>query len=289
MKKMLLATLALLSLGSVALAQDGQVTPNCPQCVTWNAPQKPFRIYGNTWYVGVGLSSILITGGQGDILIDGDLNETAPLIAEHIQSLGFKLSDVKVILNSHAHYDHAGGLSQLQHLTGARVMASPWSAGVLRSGKNPPDDPQYGALQPIAPVANVSELHDGEVVQLGPLALTAHFTPGHTPGGTTWTWQSCDGGKCLNMVYVDSQTAVSAKGYRYADHPALLQGFAKNQALIASLPCDVLLAPHPEFSPLLKNMREGGSFAPDANACRKFAEDARAGVEKRLADEKAGK
>jgi metallo-beta-lactamase class B len=289
MLRTLLPFLAPLLLASAALAQDGQATPNCRQCATWNAPQKPFRIYGNTWYVGVGLSSILITGDQGDILIDGDLNESAPLIAEHIQALGFKLSDVKVILNSHAHYDHAGGLSQLQRLTGAKMLASPWSAGVLRTGKNPPDDPQYGALQPIAPVANVGELHDGEVVKVGPLALTAHFTPGHTPGGTSWSWSSCENGKCLNIVYADSQTAVSADGYRYTAHPELLQGFTRNQALFASLPCDVLLTPHPEFSPMLKGMLKGESLKLDANACRSFADTARVGVEQRVADEKAGK
>ena len=288
MRRILLALLPLL-LASAASAQNGEPTPNCPQCAKWNGPQKPFRVYGDTYYVGVGLSSILITSPGGDILIDGDLNESAPVIVDHIQALGFKLSDVKVILNSHAHYDHAGGLSQLQRLTGARMLASPWSAGVLRSGKNPSDDPQYGALAAIAPVANISELKDGEVVRVGSLALTAHFTPGHTPGGTSWAWTSCESGKCLNMVYADSQTAVSAKGYRYTDHPDVVQNFAKSQALIASLPCDVLLAPHPEFSPQLQPMLKGAPLAPDSNACRKFAEDARAGVEKRVADEKAGK
>lgn len=285
-----LAPLALVSAGvySNAAAQNGEPTPDCKMCGTWNAPQKPFRIYGNTYYVGVSLGAVLITSAQGAILIDGALNESAPLIADHIQALGFKLSDVKVILNSHAHYDHAGGLSQLQRLTGARMLASPWSAGVLKSGHNPADDPQFGALAPIAPVANVSELQDGEVVRVGPLSLTAHFTPGHTPGGTSWSWESCEGGKCLAMVYADNQTAVSAKGYRYSDHPDVLQTFTKSHAVIAGLPCDVQLAPHPEFSLQLAAMLKGSALTPDANACHVFADAARAGVAKRLADEKAG-
>jgi metallo-beta-lactamase class B len=288
MKQKFLLALAPLLLASTASAQNGEPT-DCKLCSQWNTDHKPFRIYGNTFYVGLGLGSVLITSDQGHVLIDGALNESAPLIAAHIRALGFKLSDVKVILNSHAHYDHAGGLSQLQRLTGARMLASPWSAGVLKSGHNPADDPQFGALSNIAPVANVSELKDGEVVKVGPLALTAHFTPGHTPGGTSWTWEACENGKCLNMVYADSQTAVSALGYRYTDHPEVVGNFTKNQALFASLACDVLLAPHPEFSPQLDAMLKGGALAPDAKACRTFASAAKAGVEKRLADEKPGK
>ena len=288
MKKRFLLALAPLLLASGAVAQNGEPT-GCKLCSQWNSDHKPFRITGNTYYVGVGLGSVLITSDQGHILIDGALNESAPLIARHIQALGFKLSDVKVILNSHAHYDHAGGLAQLQRLTGARMLASPWSAGVLKSGHNPSDDPQFGALSNIAPVANISELKDGEVVKVGPLSLTAHFTPGHTPGGTSWTWASCEKGKCLNMVYADSQTAVSAPGYRYSDHPDVVANFTKNQAWFAGVPCDVLLSPHPEFSPQLDAMLKGGALNPDAAACRTFASAAKAGVEKQLADEKAGK
>src|SRR5262249_11540441 len=159
-----------------------------------------FRVYGNTYYVGVrGLSSILITSGGGHVLIDGDLQESVPKIAASIRELGFRIEDVKLILNSHVHSDHAGGIAELQRLSGATVAASPSSAKVLREGHSGPDDPQYGTISGIPPVASVKVVRDGEKLQVGPLELTAHLTPGHTPGGTTWTWKSCENGWCLNM------------------------------------------------------------------------------------------
>ncbi len=148
-------------------------------------PQQAFRIYGNTYYVGThGLSSVLITSGTGHVLIDGALPESAPLIAANIRSLGFRIEDVKLILNSHAHFDHAGGIAELQRLSGARVAASQWTADVMRKGEVPRDDPQFGALRPIARVARVETLKDNETLNAGAVSVTAHLTPGHTPGGT---------------------------------------------------------------------------------------------------------
>jgi metallo-beta-lactamase class B len=184
----------------------------CSHCVEWNTPQHPFRIYGSTYYVGPhGLSSILITSDQGHVLIDGALRESAQQIAANIRTLGFRVEDVKLIVNSHAHYDHGGGIGELQRLSGARVAASPWTAAVMKTGKAGRDDPQYGVLFPIPPIARVQKLQDGQTLHVGPLALTAHFTPGHTPGGTSWTWQSCENNRCLNVVYADSMNAVSAE------------------------------------------------------------------------------
>src|ERR1051326_432552 len=112
----------------IAFAQTE--TPQCSSCAAWNAPQTPFRIYGNTYYVGPhGLSSILITSDSGHILIDGGLAESAQQIAAHIRELGFRVEDVKLIVNSHVHFDHGGGISELQRLSGAKVAASPWSVG----------------------------------------------------------------------------------------------------------------------------------------------------------------
>lgn len=156
-------------------------------------PQQAFRIYGNTYYVGThGLSSVLIASEGGHVLIDGALPESAPLIAANIRSLGFRIQDVKLILNSHAHFDHAGGIAELQRLSGARVAASRWTADVMKKGEVPRDDPQFGALRPIARVARVETFEDGETLRAGSLAVTAHLTPGHTPGGTSWTWRSCE-------------------------------------------------------------------------------------------------
>lgn len=269
----------LLALG-VALAlplaaQTPRPRPPCPNCAAWNAPQAPFRVYGNTWYVGPqGLSSILITSPAGDILIDGALPESAPQIAAHIRALGFRLRDIKLILNSHVHYDHAGGIAALQQWSGARVAASPWSAAVLRSGRPAADDPQHDILPPMAPVDNVEEIHDGQVLRVGALALTAHLTPGHTPGGTSWTWRACQEGRCLHVVYADSLTAVSAPGYQFRRHPDLLAGFQRSFAWLRSVPCDILLTPHlgphPQRQP---------------QACRKLADTGEQQLRQRLAAE----
>ena len=191
---------------------DLPVTPNCSSCAEWNTPQASFRIFGNSYYVGPrGLGSILITSDAGHVLIDGGLMESARIIAANIRTLGFLVEDIKLIINSHVHFDHAGGIAELQRLSGAAVAASPASATVLERGKVGPDDPQSGALAEIAPVGRVRRIADGETLRLGSVAVTAHFTPGHTPGGTSWSWEACEERRCLRIVYADSQTPVGRR------------------------------------------------------------------------------
>jgi metallo-beta-lactamase class B len=154
---------------------QGQKATSCANCITLNKPQPPFRIFGSTYYVGThGLSSILLTSPAGHVLIDGDLPESAGLIAGNIQLLGFRIEDVKLIVNSHVHFDHAGGIADLQRRSGARVVASNWSADVLRKGGVGKGDPQYGTLQPIAAVKNVSTFRDGESLHVGDITITPH-------------------------------------------------------------------------------------------------------------------
>jgi metallo-beta-lactamase class B len=287
----------LLALLATSTAVSAETTPSCTHCAEWNVSQEPFRIYGNTYYVGVhGLSSILITSPQGLVLIDGDLAESAPKIVANIRTLGFRIKDVKLILNTHVHYDHAGGIAELHRLSGASVAASKYTARVLETGHLGPDDPQYGSLTPIHPVAHVRVIKDGETLHVGPLALTAHFTPGHTPGGTTWTWQSCDQDHCLNMVYADSLSAVSADNFRFSSnttYPHVIQDFEKSFATLSALPCDILLTPHPEVSDLwgrLARRDKGGdpNAFVDPTACRRLADTSRANLEKRVASEGGG-
>jgi metallo-beta-lactamase class B len=294
LRSTLSATFLLLLL-SPSSASPQQPTPSCGQCAIWSIPQTPFKVYGNTYYVGThGLSSILIDSGAGLVLIDGTLELSASQITASIRTLGFRIQDVKLILNSHAHYDHAGGIAELQRLSGATVVASKWSAPVLSKGDVAPDDPQYGQLQPIPPVAHVRTLRDGELLQLGNLTLTPHSTPGHTPGGTSWTWQSCEGGHCLNMVYMDSISAVSADGFKYTQRPGLsqMQDFEQSLTFLETTPCDILLTPHPENSVLwdrLDKRNQGITPDPiiDPSGCKKFATTARAAVQKRVATETA--
>jgi metallo-beta-lactamase class B len=260
-----------------------------------NAPQPPFKIYGNTYYVGThGVAAMLIASDNDLVLIDGDLAESVPQIESNIRALGFRIKDVKLIFNSHVHCDHAGGIAALQRMSGAQVKASPSSAAVLRSGGAGRDDPQYDTEAPIAPVTNVSTLTDGETLTFGATAVTAHFTPGHTPGGTSWTWVSCEKQRCLHIVYADSLNAVSSPGFRFTDsrtYPHALADFEKSFATLGPLPCDILVSVHPEQSDLwtrLDARAHGNADALfDTGACRRYVESARANLAKRIAQEKA--
>lgn len=299
-----LASLALLSVLALPVPLSGQVgdsvragysSEDCPSCAAWNAPRPPLRVYGNTYYVGTeGLSAVLVTSGEGHILIDGGLPESAPLIVENIRRLGFRIEDVKLILNSHAHFDHAGGIGELQRVSGASVAASPWSVPVLERGASGPDDPQYGVLLPFPPARDVRPIADGETLRVGPLALTAHFTPGHTPGGTSWSWRSCEAGRCLDLVYADSQTPVSADGFQFtksAAYPTAIEDFERGFAVLERLPCDVLLTPHPGASGLWDRVaaRDQGAAGAlvDPGACKRYVATARRQLTRRIQAETA--
>jgi len=264
----------------------------------WNGEQKPARLYADTYYVGVaGLSSVLIKTDRGLILLDGDLVQSVPLIESHIRSLGFRVEDIKYILNSHTHYDHAGGIAALQRDSGAQVLASPSSAAALRQRFAVADDPQAGytdsAKFPKVRVAH--EIHDGEKITLGSTTVTAHFTPGHTPGGTTWTWNSCERAKCLHMVYADSLNAVSAPGFHFtadATHPDLTAQFRKSIQIVSDLPCDILVTVHPDLIGLPEKLKLAESHPAenpfiDADACKTYASKSQAGLDARIAEENA--
>jgi metallo-beta-lactamase class B len=259
----------------------------------WNATKAGFKVFGNTYWVGTkGLGSILVTSDAGHVLLDGALPESVPKIIGNIRALGFRVEDVKVIGNTHVHYDHAGGVADLQRASGARVVASRSAASVLRTGLSGPDDPQFGILPPLAKVSRVAALKDGEVVRVGPLALTAHLTPGHTPGGTSWTWRSCEGARCLNMVYADSLSPVSADAFTFTTS-ALLKGFESSFRVIDAMPCDVLLTPHPAFANVLEKLaaRDAGTADAfvDTGACRRYAAGARENLKQRVAREQGAR
>jgi metallo-beta-lactamase class B len=293
------AVATLLAQPLIAQAADTArgVTPTraCPSCAEWNAPRQPLRIYGNTYYVGMnGLSAVLITSPEGHVLIDGGLAESAAPIIEHVRSLGFRIEDVKLILNSHAHYDHAGGIAALQRASGATVAASAWSAAAIERGQSGPDDPQYGVLLSYPAASRVRVIQDGEELHVGSLALTAHFTPGHTPGGTSWSWRSCEQDRCLDLVYADSQTPVSADGFLFTKnttYPSAVADFERGFAALERLRCDILLTPHPTASALWTRVAARDAGRPlalvDAEACRRYAGIARAALANRIATEAA--
>jgi metallo-beta-lactamase class B len=267
---------------AAALLFSGVSASTVAGMAEWLAPQEPFALYGNTYYVGThGISAVLITSPAGHILIDGGPPAAAGQIAAHVRALGFKVEDIRYILNGHEHFDHAGGIAALQKMSGAKVLGSPASIAVLRTGQPDKRDAQLPSLVPMTPVANTRAVRDGEVVKLGPLAVTAHFTPGHTLGATTWTWQSSEGGKTMHMVYADSINALAADGRSFSRNPLYPRARADVEhsiAIVEGLDCDVLVSAHPEGSDLWE--RQAHNALVDRDACRQYAANARA----RLAD-----
>ncbi|HEU4781633.1 MAG TPA: subclass B3 metallo-beta-lactamase [Steroidobacteraceae bacterium] len=271
----------------------------CDPCDEWNKPQEPFRIFGDTYFVGTeGLASILIASTDGSILLDGGLPQSAPLIAANIRKLGFDLKDVRLIVNSHMHYDHAGGIAALQRASGATVAASAAGAVALEQGGPAEDDPQitFGREHNEFPaVADVRVVRDDETLRVGKLAITARFTPGHTPGGTTWTWRSCEAAKCLDLVYADSLNSVSAPDFRFTGdgkYPSRVEIFRRSIARVEALPCDLLLAPHPPLfdmkAKIERRVREPASNPfIDSQGCKAYAASARKNLELRIAQENA--
>ncbi|MBZ5594664.1 MAG: subclass B3 metallo-beta-lactamase [Acidobacteriia bacterium] len=212
----------------------------------WNQPVPPFRIIGNIYYVGVsGVTSFLVTTPQGHILLDGGFPETAPLIEKNIAALGFRIQDVKVLLNSHAHYDHGGGMAELKRLSGGQMIASRADAVVLESGGRVSFEGWKNSWFPAVKVDRL--IADGETVQLGDVKLTALLTPGHTKGCTTWTMPVTDSGKTYHVVFFCS---TSVPGYRLVDnpkYPQIASDYERTFARLRQIPCDVFLAPHGGF------------------------------------------
>ena len=259
----------------------------CGDSADYNKPAPPVRIHGNTYLVGsCGISSILLVGDQGDVLIDGGTEQDADLIADNIRTLGYRPQDIRFILTSHEHYDHVGGIAKLQRLSGATVVTSAAAAKVLSSGAPAADDPQFGSLKTFPPVQVGRTVRDGEEVRLGNIMLTAIATPGHTAGALSWRWVSCDGGVCRTIVYADSLHPVSVEGYRFSDHPALVAAYRASFAKVASSPCEILLTPHPGASDMPHRLALGKPLL-DEGACKNYAADLNKQLDDRLAKEAA--
>lgn len=251
----------------------------CDDCAEWNQPQTPFRIHGNTYFVGTkGLSSVLIDTGKGLILLDGAIPQSVEQITAHLKTLGFDISQVKWILNSHAHFDHAGGIAALQRLSGAKVAASTKGAKALRLGKSSPDDPQAEIHVDYPAVREVTPLPHGGKIKLGEVVVTEHDTPGHTPGSTTWSWKSCEDKQCLDIVYADSVTPYAGPRFRFSDEPARVKRFREGISRIRALPCDIMISTHPSASRVLEqyaaSATEGSKAFIAPGACRAYADRA---------------
>jgi metallo-beta-lactamase class B len=212
----------------------------------WRAPVPPRHLGGNLYYVGAsGVSAWLITTPAGHILLDTGFEDTVPTIRRGVEELGFKVSDIRFILSSHAHIDHTGGHALMRRVTGAQVVASAEDARLLASGGAddflawPPETLRY------APVHADRIIGDREAITLGGTTVTAHLTPGHTRGATTWTMKLVDGDRRLEVVFFSSATIND--GTRLLDnprYPGIVADLEASFARFKSLPCDIFLAPH---------------------------------------------
>lgn len=251
---------------------------------SWLAPLPPEKIFGDSYLVGfAGLNVALIDTGDGLVLIDSALPQAAPAILENVRSLGFSPRDIKFILSTEPHYDHSGGLAALARDTGATVLASARGADGLRAGALLEDDPQlaYGGVWP--QVTQIRVVADGEVIRLGHTAISAHATPGHTLGSMSWSWRACEADACKAIVFAASLNPVSADGHRYTDpsSAAIVNGFATSYRLLDRLPCDILIAGHPDNT-------GDGRYNDSPGACRRYVERSRGLLARRLETERTG-
>lgn len=216
--------------------------PFAKERIAWNEPQAPFHVIGNIYYVGMaGVSAFLIVTPQGDILTDGGLPESAPFIEKNIKALGFKLGDVKILLNSHAHFDHSGGLAKLKADTGAKFYASTGDKPFLESGHI-----TFGPSAQIdtMPIHVDHAVKDGETVSLGGVTLTAHVMPGHTKGCTTWTMPLTDAGVTYKVMFFCSISVAGNPLIGNAAYPNILSDYRASFARLKQMDADIFFAPH---------------------------------------------
>jgi metallo-beta-lactamase class B len=242
-----------------------------PRDRSWNQPVEPFTIAGNLHYVGANeITSFLVTTPAGHIVLDAGFAETAPMILANIRKLGFKPEDVKFLLNSQAHYDHAAGFAELKRATGATLAVMVGDAELMARGGV--KDFAFGDKYPYPPIKPDRILHDGDTIELGGTTMKAVLTPGHTRGCTTWTMKA--GGK--DVVFVCSPTA---PGYDLSD-PKLVAQFRKSFAIWEALPCDIFLASHGSFFDLKAKAVTKNFVDPDGY--KRFIREARAAFEEQV-------
>ena len=274
---------------------DPLLRPIAPESsARWLGAQEPVQVHGNTYLVGFeGLTVGLIRTDDGLILIDGAVPQAVRDVEANIRKLGFRIEDVKYILTTEAHFDHAGGIAALARDSGAMVLAGPETIDELGRGHTDPNDPQTGDLLPFPAVRKLRALADGQSVTLGGVTVTAVATPGHTPGSTSWAWRSCDdGGVCADVVFAASLSPISAEGYRFSDaaHRPVVDSYRRAYARLREIPCDLILSSHPQPTGgdvKVVRLAQGQTPNPfiEAGACRTYAAAQEARLDRRLAEE----
>ncbi|TWI08237.1 subclass B3 metallo-beta-lactamase [Aerolutibacter ruishenii] len=249
---------------------------------SWRQPVAPFRIADRTWYVGTaGLSALVVVGKDGAVLVDGGMPQAADMLLSHLREIGIANGQLKWIVHSHAHADHAGPLAAVQRATGARVATNAESAVLLARGGS--DDLHFGDALVYPPVKTDRLLLEGEVVDLGDVQLRAHFTPGHTPGGLTWTWTDTRDGKSVRIAYVDSLSAPGYDLHGHARYPRIAEDYRATFTKVRALPCDLLLTPHPDASGWAPETAKAPTTPMN---CRAYADNAERQFDKQSAEQR---
>ncbi len=258
----------------------------------WTTPFPAFRVIGNVYYVGsAGLASYLITTPQGHILVNSSLPASVPLIRKSIEQLGFKFADVKILLISHAHFDHDGGSALVKAQTHARYMVMDRDVSTVESGGRA--DFAYGGRPDMRyPPTKVDRvLKDGDQVRLGNTVMTAHLTAGHTKGCTTWTLDVVDGGRTYHVVIVGSINI--NPGYKLVGntkYPDIAKDYQRSIQTLKSLPCDVFLGAHGSYFNMEEKYRRIRAGAPnpfvDPAGYREFIEQGERALRQELAKQR---
>lgn len=254
----------------------------------WSEPAPPAHVFGNVYMVGTcGITALLITTPNGHFLIDGATDEAAEAIAANIRDVGFDPKDVRTLLITHEHLDHAGGIAKLKAITGANFSVREPAKLAMETGLPSQTDPQHG-LHPAFPGVKAEQIvNNGDVLRIGKQAITVVATPGHSPGGTSYTWKSCDGGICRQIVYADSLNAVSADAYRFSDHLDYVTTLRSSMVRIEAIKdCDIMISPHPFQSEFFERLA-GEKPLIDADRCKQYVSAARKRLDDRLAKEAA--
>ncbi|HVF47100.1 MAG TPA: subclass B3 metallo-beta-lactamase [Pyrinomonadaceae bacterium] len=258
-----------------------------------NRPVKPFRIIGNVYYVGASeVTSFLITTPKGHLLIDSGFAETVPQIRENLITLGFKLDDVKVLLNTQAHYDHAGGLAELKRLTKAKLIASVRDANALAKGGR--DDFTWGDRFAYEPVTVDKVVTTNSQLKFGGITLTAILTPGHTKGCTMWVLDVKEKGRRYRVAFVGSTSSPGYKLLENEKYPTIVADYEMTFSLMKMITPDIFLASHGSFFNLLEKaeaIRNNPSRNPflDREGYKAFVRDSHKAFREKLAAEKKAK
>lgn len=262
----------------------------CKPWDNWDKPAPPFRVHGDTYYIGTcGISVLLVRTGDGFVLLDTGTENGAIEAMRNINSMNLLYRGIGLILYSHEHFDHVGGLSSVQSMTKAPVVAVPNATTVFLTGKDNPNDPQAGMHAPMKPAKNVIEISADAPVHFGGIQFIPISTPGHSPGALTWQWESCQmkvGGEvCKTIVYADSLSPISRDGYKFSDHTEYLARYRAGIERLRGLKCDILLTPHPSHSRMVKRAATG--TLEGGMSCAEYADSKTRALDDRLAKEEA--